>query len=113
MDRLVSASLGLRKSEYLWGIFCDVRCGSNWWALGDDSERWVGGFVMNIGTCSVMNAELWGIFQGLPLALDQGYRKVIMESDSMAAVSAIINNDRTPNGNCALICNLKKLLQRE
>ena len=68
---------------------------------------------MNIGRCSVMNAKLWRIFQGLPLALDQGYRKVIMESDSMAVVSAIINKDKTLNGNCVLICNLKKLLQRE
>ena len=33
-----------------------------------------------------------------------------MESDSMTTVSAIVNNDRTPNSNYALICNVRKLL---
>ena len=36
-----------------------------------------------------------------------------MESDSMTDVNAIVNNDRTPNGNYALICNVRKLLQRK
>ena len=47
------------------------------------------------------------------LAWDQGYRRLIMEADSMADVSSIVNNDRIPNGNYALICNVRKLLQRE
>ena len=68
---------------------------------------------MNIGRCSVMNAKLWGIFQGRSLAWDQGYIRVIMEFDSMAAVSAIVNNDRTLNGNYALIYNVRKLFQRK
>ena len=68
---------------------------------------------MNIGRCSVMNAKLWGIFQGRSLAWDQGYMRVIMEYDNMAVVTAIVNNDRTPNGNYALVCNVRKLLQRD
>ena len=40
---------------------------------GSCGDLLTGGFAMNIGKCSVMNAELWGIFQGLSLAWDQGY----------------------------------------
>ena len=54
---------------------------------------------------TIMVIELWGNLPRTVLAWDQGYRRVIMESDSMATVSAIVNNNRSLNGNYALICN--------
>jgi hypothetical protein len=31
----------------------------------DESEAWRGGFVINIGTCSTLISELWGILSAL------------------------------------------------
>ncbi|GER30653.1 polynucleotidyl transferase [Striga asiatica] len=47
--------------------------------LRDSHGAWVGGFVMMIGECSIMAAELWGLFQGLTLAWNLRYRRVEAE----------------------------------
>ena len=44
------------------------------------------GFALNKGVGSVLEAEIWGIFKGLKLAWSTGFRKVMVESDSQAAV---------------------------
>lgn len=35
--------------------------------IQDAKERWLTGFAMKIGNCSVINAELWAILKGLML----------------------------------------------
>ncbi|KAK2665244.1 hypothetical protein Ddye_003818 [Dipteronia dyeriana] len=49
-------------------------------------KDWLGGFALNIGIGSVVEAELWGIFEGLKIAWKAGYKKIIMESDSKNVV---------------------------
>ncbi|KAG7594142.1 Reverse transcriptase zinc-binding domain [Arabidopsis thaliana x Arabidopsis arenosa] len=52
-----------------------------------DTERgWLSGFVLNIGVCSAMLAELWGVYYGLYVAWEKGYRRVVLESDSALVV---------------------------
>ncbi|KAJ8763628.1 hypothetical protein K2173_003100 [Erythroxylum novogranatense] len=51
--------------------------------------NWINGFAYNIGICSVISAELWGILQGLQLVWNDGYRNVVVESDSNLAVNAL------------------------
>ena len=36
--------------------------------IRDSVGHWISGFCMNIGECSVLMAELWGLYQGLVLA---------------------------------------------
>lgn len=57
--------------------------------IRDSDGQWVGGFVHNIGHCTVPKAELWGILGGLSLAWDRGFRKVILESDSQLVVNML------------------------
>ena len=57
--------------------------------IRDWCERWVAGFAMHIGICSITAAELWGIFEGLTLAWDLGYRRIQLETDSRSALKAI------------------------
>ena len=45
--------------------------------------RWLTGFGMMIGSCSVTVAELWGLYQGLQLAWNFGIRKLKVETDSL------------------------------
>ncbi|KAK2634720.1 hypothetical protein Ddye_029512 [Dipteronia dyeriana] len=45
-------------------------------------KSWLGGFALNKGTDNVIEAELWGIFEGLKLAWKEGHKKVVVETDS-------------------------------
>ncbi|KAF7831717.1 ribonuclease H [Senna tora] len=56
------------------------------------------GFVQNLGDCNVLSAELWAILSGLRLLWNGGYKKVMVDSDSMDAVRLI--NDAGSAGSC-------------
>ncbi|KAF7833419.1 ribonuclease H [Senna tora] len=49
----------------------------------------VGAFTRNLGSCSVIHAELWGVLSGLEMALHYQYRKVVIEMDSLVACELI------------------------
>ncbi|KAK2661945.1 hypothetical protein Ddye_000519 [Dipteronia dyeriana] len=53
-------------------------------AIRDHNKNWLGGFSLNKGVGSVIEAELWGIFEGLKLAWEARYRKLVVESDYIA-----------------------------
>ncbi|KAF7820652.1 putative ribonuclease H protein At1g65750 family [Senna tora] len=48
---------------------------------------WVQGFSLKIGLSNPLFAEIWSIAEGLSLAWNLGYRKVILENDSQVAVN--------------------------
>ncbi|KAK3204387.1 hypothetical protein Dsin_018433 [Dipteronia sinensis] len=52
----------------------------------DDNYNWLGGFAMNKGVGSAIEAEMSGIFEGKSLAWKAGYKKLVIETDSMSAV---------------------------
>lgn len=55
----------------------------------DELGRWVTDFVHNLGSCAVLKAELWGVLQGLKLAWVLGFRKVLVETDSLLVKNLI------------------------
>lgn len=60
--------------------------------LRDDSGRWIMGFGLNIGVCSVTAAELWALYYGLELAWAEGLRKISVVVDS-TAISKVTPTD--------------------
>lgn len=50
--------------------------------LRNHLKGWVTGFVLNKDVGSVLEAELWGLFEGLSLAWSSGFRCVSVETDS-------------------------------
>ncbi|KAG7551702.1 Ribonuclease H domain [Arabidopsis thaliana x Arabidopsis arenosa] len=52
---------------------------------GEDGT-WLGGFALRIGICSAPLAELWGVYYGLLIAWEKGYRRVELEVDSELVV---------------------------
>lgn len=42
-----------------------------------------------LGTCSVVQTELWAIYDGLKLAWQRGLRNILVESDNMAVVHVL------------------------
>ncbi|KAJ1380964.1 Ribonuclease H domain [Sesbania bispinosa] len=57
--------------------------------IRDHRGNWVGCFSFNIGSSSVLMAELRGITTALHIAWEMGYSKVWIESDSLTAVELI------------------------
>ncbi|KAK4282627.1 hypothetical protein QN277_013982 [Acacia crassicarpa] len=50
---------------------------------------WLGGYAFRLGICSAYKAELWGMLHGLEEAWQAGFRRVILESDSLIAVTVL------------------------
>ncbi|XP_038688673.1 uncharacterized protein LOC119987842 [Tripterygium wilfordii] len=50
--------------------------------LRDYRGVWLKGFFANIGSCGSIEAELWAAIHGLRLAWEEGFRQVILETDS-------------------------------
>ena len=57
--------------------------------IRNDAGEFLGGFSMNIGSCSVLEAELWGIYYGLDMAWKTRIRKLVLESDSLHAINLV------------------------
>lgn len=54
--------------------------------MRDEFGIWKGGFEVNLGSALNIAAELWGIIHGLQLAWEAGHERVIIETDSKAAI---------------------------
>ncbi|KAE8723185.1 hypothetical protein F3Y22_tig00012724pilonHSYRG00007 [Hibiscus syriacus] len=48
--------------------------------------EWILGYARAVGICSVVEAEIWGVFEGLTHAWNIGERQVILETDSAEAL---------------------------
>ncbi|MBA0571192.1 hypothetical protein Golob_004776 [Gossypium lobatum] len=45
--------------------------------------------LIGLGSCSILDADLWGILDGLVLLIDQGYDNMLIQTDTLEAVKAI------------------------
>ncbi|KAK8625545.1 hypothetical protein V6N13_090413 [Hibiscus sabdariffa] len=56
------------------------------WGVRDFAGEWLYGFFKFIGCCSIVEAELWGIWVGLDLAWNKGFRSIMAETDCVDAI---------------------------
>ncbi|KAH9699945.1 putative ribonuclease H protein [Citrus sinensis] len=80
--------------------------------IRDHNGHWVAGFGMNLGTCSVTMAELWGLYQGLILAWNKGIRWLCVEVDSRCVTQLVKNNMVNSNEFSTLIRVIQELIRR-
>ncbi|KAK8597906.1 hypothetical protein V6N13_095300 [Hibiscus sabdariffa] len=66
---------------------------------------------MFIGFCEVFGAELWGVWSGLQMAWAKGFRRIIIEVDSLDVVR-VLQEDRRQGHICTLILHIQMLLRR-
>ncbi|MBA0670788.1 hypothetical protein Goklo_023979 [Gossypium klotzschianum] len=62
-----------------------------------------------LGSCSVFEAELWGILDGLNILIDRGLGNVMIQSDSLEMVM-VIQESSTGGSNKVLIKRILQLL---
>ena len=60
--------------------------------LRDSNDNWIGGFTRKIGFITSLAAELWGLRDGLCLALSLNIKKTIVDVDATAVIDLINAN---------------------
>ncbi|CAL2226086.1 unnamed protein product [Prunus armeniaca] len=83
--------------------------------LRDHLGQWIGGFAVNLGQGEVLEAELWGLFFGLNLAVEKKVVIVIeMDSDTVVLlIQSKVLNACQPNAGLVSSCKrLMNLFQR-
>lgn len=68
----------------------------------DHHGGWIIDYCRYLGNCTVVEAELGGILDGLNLLLDRSFEKVIIQTDSLEAVNAI-QEGSSGISNCTLV----------
>ncbi|KAJ7982509.1 Ribonuclease H [Quillaja saponaria] len=76
-----------------------------------DCGQWLGGYVVNLGYGTNMFAEISGIYYGLKLAWELGFRKVEAELDSMVVLKLIQEDDVEFHPYANLILSCKELMK--
>ncbi|KAE8671089.1 hypothetical protein F3Y22_tig00111996pilonHSYRG00170 [Hibiscus syriacus] len=51
--------------------------------IRDEHGSWIQGFTKTIGAYSILDAELWGVYEGLKVASTLEIRRLQVETDSM------------------------------
>ena len=77
--------------------------------LRDHFGDWVAGFSANIGVCSVLGAEPWGVVYGLRLAKMKGASKLIIEVDNKQVADMLLQRVAT----CHKVSAMVKEIQGE
>ncbi|KAF7802873.1 ribonuclease H [Senna tora] len=80
--------------------------------LRDSNGEWVQGFTANLGKVSVTSAELRGMYYGLELAWNLGFKKIILESDAKGALNLISDNYQDDTNLNPALLNLKELIKQ-
>ncbi|MBA0548816.1 hypothetical protein Golob_019888 [Gossypium lobatum] len=79
---------------------------NNWVSLNTD-----GSVRFDKGNCTILEAELWGILDGLNLILDRRFERVLIQTDSIEAINVILE-DSSENSNFALVRKIHHILKR-
>ncbi|MBA0612832.1 hypothetical protein Godav_013381 [Gossypium davidsonii] len=64
-----------------------------------------------LGNCTVLEAELWGILDGLNLILDRRLERILIQTDSIEAINAIVE-DSSGSSNSATVRRIHHTLKR-
>ena len=83
------------------GLICDYR------------GNWLADYSVNLGVCSVTLVELWGLFHGLSIAWQYGFRRVQVEIDSKCVMQLVSSSNTLVNEHFTLIQAIKNLLRRD
>ncbi|MBA0805714.1 hypothetical protein Gohar_005206 [Gossypium harknessii] len=69
----------------------NLNLGSAWstTVARDEHDNWMWGIGRSIGRCSVLQVELWVIYDGLQLAWEAKWDNVIIETDSAQAIKGV------------------------
>ncbi|KAE8711340.1 hypothetical protein F3Y22_tig00110295pilonHSYRG00009 [Hibiscus syriacus] len=80
--------------------------------IRDAQGEWIVGFAKPIRACSVLDAELWGVFEGMTLAWNQGVRDVIIETDNKEVLN-LLKQGEAMKGLSSMTTDIAELIKRQ
>ncbi|KAK9005282.1 hypothetical protein V6N11_042725 [Hibiscus sabdariffa] len=80
-------------------------------AIRNSEGDWIVGFVISIGFSNCLHAELWAVFEGLKLAWEFGFERLLIQSDSRQAVD-LVNSVSADSSVLSLIRAIARLRQK-
>ncbi|MBA0569492.1 hypothetical protein Golob_003215 [Gossypium lobatum] len=100
----------------MFGTDGAVNLGSGLVAAGgvvrDKEGNWIVGYYRFLGKCSVFDAELWGILDGLKIIQRRGHVHVTIQTDSSEVVKSILDSSSIES-NSTLIRRISKQVLME
>ncbi|KAF7809001.1 putative ribonuclease H protein At1g65750 family [Senna tora] len=78
----------------------------------DASGNFLFSFCHRIGSCDILWAELRGILDGLELLWNKGFRKVVIECDSEAALELVVSGIAENHPCSSLVHQIRSLINR-
>ncbi|CAN1797825.1 Putative ribonuclease H protein At1g65750 [Linum perenne] len=81
--------------------------------LRDSEGRCLLAFTMNLGNCSITRAEMRGAIEALQRTWDAGYRKVLLQLESQAAIDLLIQDDNMRTPHALETASFKELRHRD
>ncbi|KAK8527582.1 hypothetical protein V6N12_054788 [Hibiscus sabdariffa] len=80
-------------------------------AIHNFEGDWIVGFVKSIGFSNCLHAELWAVFEGLKLAWEFGFERLLIQSDSQQAVD-LVNSVSADSSILSLVRVIVRLRQK-
>ncbi|CAN1139785.1 Putative ribonuclease H protein At1g65750 [Linum perenne] len=80
--------------------------------LRDALGRCRAAFSLNLGSCSITRAEIRGVIFGLQLAWDLGYRRVLAQLDSSAAIAILEADGDVTHQHALEVFQFRELVSR-
>ncbi|KAF7822209.1 ribonuclease H [Senna tora] len=81
--------------------------------IRDSKGDWIKGFTRRIGMSNPVFAELWSIAEGLQLAWESGFRRVILENDYQEAIKCLQINPHVNPWSHPAVNIVKSLLSKD
>ncbi|XP_017604367.1 uncharacterized protein LOC108451147 [Gossypium arboreum] len=78
--------------------------------VSDHNGGWIMGFCRYLGNCTMVEAELWGILDGLNLILDRRFERLLIQTDIIEVVNAI-QESSSRNSNFAIFRRFHLILK--
>jgi len=100
-------SLEIPSPGFVWTLMEQLKE----WLIWDHDGRWIYGFQKYIGRSSTFVAELWGVFQGLKLAILKGFTRILLQVDSKAVILAIRSGNEGSASGWRLIQAIQKFIR--
>lgn len=66
--------------------------------IRDHYGHWISGSISKIGIYSIDEAETWGVYHALRLAVKLGYHRVVLECDSKTTIDRLKSPSRDIRG---------------
>ncbi|CAN1732088.1 Putative ribonuclease H protein At1g65750 [Linum perenne] len=81
--------------------------------ITDSSGNCLHAFTINMGVCSITRAEIRGAIESLKLAWEAGFKKIVVQADSSAAISLINAEGHPSHQHAGEVLTIRELMLRE